>query len=278
MLKLRVANGRLIPCRYGAGEASFREWMEKGGPMLLGSMHVGVSDMLGFQIGTIHQRRVFLVRQRVANSHDTERIEAQYGEYIKFIWVNEPGELLFALKEAAETPDAIAMKCDRLEHAARSECFEFLGARRRFPFTIYHLAILFRRPVLMSVGVPGDDGRSVIHSSSRFEPLEGERRGLALERARAHFQEFLTLVEGLLKAQPYLWFNFIPLNPEETPVVPVEDAGKGAGSDAGTGSSKGKGSSKGTGPAPRPQGAGPVAPSKQECACATGSEETGVVL
>ena len=35
----------------------------------------------------------------------------------------------------------------------------------------------------------------------------------AAARAHEHFQNFLRQVEGLLREQPYLWFNFTPLNP-----------------------------------------------------------------
>ncbi len=34
-----------------------------------------------------------------------------------------------------------------------------------------------------------------------------------LARARIHFQVFLTRVEIMLRAEPELWFNFLPLNP-----------------------------------------------------------------
>ena len=34
-----------------------------------------------------------------------------------------------------------------------------------------------------------------------------------LVRARVHFQEFLTRIEGFLREDPTLWFNFTPLNP-----------------------------------------------------------------
>lgn len=214
MLKLRVANGRLILCRYGQGEASFRRWMEEGGPVLLGSFHFGVSDMQGFQIATTHRRPIHIVRRKVGNSHDTERLRQQFGDLIKFIWVNDPQEMLFALKDAAATDEAIAMKCDRLDGSMRSEVFRFLGARRRFPFTIYHLAFLFRRPVLLSVGVRSGTNGTIVHSSPCFEPVEGETRAAAMARARVHFQGFLDMVEGLLREDPYRWFNFIPLNPE----------------------------------------------------------------
>jgi predicted LPLAT superfamily acyltransferase len=107
----------------------------------------------------------------------------------------------------------VALKCDRLGHSAKTEAFDFLGARRRFPFTLYHLAVLFRRPVLLCVGVAGRGGPdSLVHCSPLFEP--GDRgREEDFARARAHFQDFLRLVERLLREDPYRWFNFLPLNP-----------------------------------------------------------------
>lgn len=220
MLKLRIANGRHIPCKYKGDAEDFRAWLDGGGgQVLLGSMHVGVSDMLGFQIGGRGAHSVYMVRQKVANSHDTERLERRFGGRVKFIWVNDPKDMLFALKEAASTPHPIAMKCDRVEHSSRVESFDFLGKRRVFPFTIYYLALIFRRPVLMSVGVSGDDGVSELHATPLLELREGESREAFLVRARAHFQAFLHLIEGLLRRDPYVWFNFTELNPEPAEVT-----------------------------------------------------------
>jgi len=115
-------------------------------------------------------------------------------------------------EEAAATRAAIALQCDRTEFAARTEEFEFLGARRRFPFTIYHLALIFERPVLLSVGLPDGPAGAVLHASPRFDPRPGESRSEALQRARVHFQAFLRQLEELLFQRPYLWFNFTPLN------------------------------------------------------------------
>ena len=87
------------------------------------------------------------------------------------------------------------------------------GARRRFPFAIYHLALIFGRPVLLSVGIPEGPRLAVLHTSPRFDPRPGEPRAAALARAREHFQAFLGRLEALLRRNPYLWFNFTPLNP-----------------------------------------------------------------
>ena len=215
MLKLRVANGRSHQGVLDRDATDFHDWLAGGRPALLGTFHVGTSDLLGFLLGGRERRRVYLVRQRVANSHDVEKLAALFGDVVRFVWVNQPEEMLFALKEAALRGDgAIALQCDRLEFSSRAEAFDFLGTRRMFPFTIYHLALIFEMPVLLSIGVPSSDPAiSTLHSSSAFVPLPGESRAATLVRARAHFQGFLATVEAVLRAQPYLWFNFLPLNP-----------------------------------------------------------------
>ena len=217
MLRLRVANGAEVPCDYAADAGDFRAWVASGGPMLIGTMHVGSSDLLGFQLGTLRQSTVYIVRERVGNSHDTDALAAHFGPKLRFIWSNERDDLLFQLKHAAETRGAIALQCDRIEHSARTEAFEFLGARRLFPFTIYHLALIFDLPVLLAVGVSAGGNRNRLHASPRFVRRPGESKAEALVRAREHFQAFLRQLEGLLREQPYLWFNFLPLNPIAEP-------------------------------------------------------------
>ena len=211
MLKLRVANGRPHTCELGPGSDDFALWLASERPALLGTFHVGNSDLTGFMLAGQERKRVHLVRLRVGNSHDTDALAARFGDLLHFVWVNEPGELLFALKEAGASGDAVALQCDRPDHSARSERFDFLGARRVFPFTIYYLAFIFGSPVILSFGVPCGPEKSVVHASPAFEPASGEPRAAALERARAHFQAFLRQVEAHLRSHPYQWLNFYPL-------------------------------------------------------------------
>ncbi|MEY2880623.1 MAG: hypothetical protein RLZZ15_3003, partial [Verrucomicrobiota bacterium] len=72
MLRLRVANGRAARCTYAPGAEAFRTWMDTAEPALLGTLHVGASDTLGFLLAAQARRPIFLVRQRVGNSHDLE--------------------------------------------------------------------------------------------------------------------------------------------------------------------------------------------------------------
>jgi predicted LPLAT superfamily acyltransferase len=211
LLRLRLAEGRTHNCRAVSGCEEFMALMASDRPAMLGTFHMGNSDLLGFFFRQF-RRRVFMVRLRVGNSPDTDHLTDRFAPWVTFIWVNEAASLLFALKEAAQSGGSIALKCDRIEHAAKLESFEFLGARRLFPFTIYHLALVFRRPVVFCVSVPGAADESLVHGWPIFEP-DDESKAANLARARAHFQSVLTKVEVLLRANPFLWFNFTQLNP-----------------------------------------------------------------
>ena len=215
MLKLRVAGGCPHRGVLADDATDFRRFIDSGEAALLGTFHLGHSDLIGFLLGGGEKRRVSMIRQRVGNSRDTEQLGELFAEWISFIWVNETDNLLFALKDAVAAGDSIALKCDRVEFSARTAAFRFLGARRLFPFTIYNVALIFNLPVLLAFGVPGRPGESVVHGSPRWTPDPALNREQNLSRARDHFQGFLERVEALLRANPYWWFNFIELNPEE---------------------------------------------------------------
>ncbi len=211
VLRLRVADGLYHRCELGEGSEAFGAWLASSRPAMLGTFHIGNSDLTGFMLAGQARRRVHLVRLRVGNSDDTDSLAARFGDLLHFVWVNESSELLFALKEAGLSGDTVALQCDRPDYSSRSETFEFLGSPRRFPFTIYHLALIFERPVILSIGIPAGRAVSTVIASPAFEPLAGEDRREALARGRAHFKAFLCRVEDYLRREPYQWLNFQPL-------------------------------------------------------------------
>jgi predicted LPLAT superfamily acyltransferase len=220
ILRLRVAEGQPHFCRPLPTCEEFMALMASDRPALLGTFHFGNSDLLGFFLREF-RREIFMIRLQMTNSADTDHLGARFAPWVKFIWVNQTENLLFALKQAAQSGASIALKCDRPEHSAKLEAFDFLGAKRLFPVTIYHLALLFRRPVVFCVSAPGDAQESLLHASPVFEPDGGEKTE-NLARAHVHFQSFLTSVETLLCANPMLWFNFTPLNPVAPAALPLD--------------------------------------------------------
>ena len=219
ILKLRVARGvahggALDPAHAGG----FEDLMRTGQPALFGTFHFGRSDLLGFLLGAHFRRKVAMIRMKVANGVETAQLGRLFGRWVSFIWVNRPQDLLFAIKDAVESGGSLALQCDRMEFTAKVEAFDFLGARRQFPFTIYHLSLLFNRPVVFCLGLPGGTrDQTVIQASPAYLPDPSLGRDANLRRARDHFQAVLSNLETLVREHPHLWFNFIPLNPVAPP-------------------------------------------------------------
>lgn len=209
MEKLRAGSSHVHQFRW-APETPLetRELMEHtSDPLLLGTFHVGYSDLLGFYLGNFN-RRIGMVRVRVGNS-DVEAIAQQKAGAVRLIWLDDPWDQLLAMRDVLEAGDSLALQCDRIEFATRTRAFAFLGARRLFPVTIYALAKLFNVPVYFAYGLPDPrfPGEICVYASRLFRP-DGE------ETADAHFQDVLRDLESRLQKQPEQWFNFCPLNPE----------------------------------------------------------------
>ncbi len=215
MLMLRTGRGAPVRCALEPeNEPAFEALVRSDRPALFGTFHFGGSDLLGYLLGE-RGRRVSILRLRVGNSTDTRLLGERFASQVSFLWINDPARLLFDLKAAIEAGDSLALKCDRLEFSAKAEPFHFLGAPRLFPFTIYHLALLFDRPVVFCTAVP-DAAQQVlrVYASPVFTPDPAAGREANTHAARRHFQAVLAQLETLVRQHPFLWFNFIPLNPE----------------------------------------------------------------
>ncbi len=213
--KLRAAGGVPQRGRLAAGHAGdFEALVGSGKPAFFGTFHFGQSDLIGYLLGQHFNRKVFMVRLQMGNAADTAKMERMFGQWITVIWVDRPENMLFALKEAVASGGSLAMQCDRIEFTSKTDYFDFLGARRKFPSSIYHLALLFDRPVIFCVGVPGEErDETVIHASPAFTADPALGRAANLLRAHEHFQAVLAHLENLIRQHPELWLNFLPLNP-----------------------------------------------------------------
>ncbi len=177
---------------------------------LFGTFHVGQSDLLGCMLSHFG-RKIAMVRHRVSNSCDVEIMERTFANWVKILWINEPRNFLFELKEALDAGLSIGMQCDRIEHGGRLVPLGFLGARRQFPFTIYNLAKMFNLPVAFAfAGQPDTDGGIPVVTSPVFLPGD---HGDPAAAGREHFQQVLLSLENYLGKNPYIWFNFGDLNP-----------------------------------------------------------------
>ncbi len=212
VLKLRLGRGKVPKLCFDpeAEKEAFIELCNSSQPVLFGTFHVGHSDMMGCMLKDF-DRKVAMVRNQVANSRDTEVMAEIFGGNLSFLWINDPGQFIFQLKETIQQGISVGLQCDRTEFSTKRECFRFLGAEREFPMTIYYLADLFKCPVVFSFTGPRRRQDPIaVYTSAIFRPRETRRS--SLEAGRAHFQEILDQLEKHLRRYPELWFNFSPLN------------------------------------------------------------------
>ena len=216
ILRLGICNGEEPKVRFAPGDGDdLRAWLSQGKAALYGTMHMGHSDLIGFYLGRLGGR-VHMVRKKVGNSEDIDRLAERYGSSVSFIWINDWSRLVLAMNDALRAGCSLALQCDRPEHSSKKEGFEFFGERRLFPFTIYHLSIMHGLPVVMSFAVPAEEDSTIteVHVLPQFHPQPGhEHRAENFVAARRHFQEFLCRMETQLRRTPFAWFNFTPLNP-----------------------------------------------------------------
>ena len=216
ILRLGICNGEEPRVRFAPGDGDdLRAWLKEGKAALYGTMHMGHSDLIGFYLGQLGGR-VHMVRKRVGNSEDIDRLAERYEKSVSFIWINDWSRLVLAMNDALRDGRSLALQCDRPEYSSKKEGFEFFGERRSFPFTIYHLSIMHDLPVVMSFAVPAEDDPAVteVHMLPLFHPQPGhENRAANFAAARVHLQGFLHRLERQLRRTPLLWFNFTPINP-----------------------------------------------------------------
>jgi len=220
VLKLQAGRGKL-PTFYFAPKANkdtFIALCHNPEPALFGTFHVGHSDMMGCMLKDFN-RRVAMVRHRVGNSEDTDILASSFSNNLRFLWINDPTNFIFQLKEAIQQGESIALQCDRTEFSSKKASFRFLGEDRAFPMTIYFLADLFKCPVVFSFTGPLEKfSKIAIYTSRVFHPNPDRKK--SMEKAKRHFQEVLYQLENHLKRHPDLWFNFSPLSKgldEESP-------------------------------------------------------------
>ncbi|MFA5258054.1 MAG: hypothetical protein WC360_07885 [Opitutales bacterium] len=211
-------NVRLIhPSGHGD---QFMELVRSGAQVLYGTFHIGCPDLLGFSLADGYCP-ISMIRLKVGNSHDVERFTRHYkGLGLNLIWVNNPQDVIFGINAAIRRKDSIAMQCDRVDYSSRNESFLFIGARRIFPFTIYHLSAIYRLPVAFCVSFNTPEG-IVTHAPAPFHP-EGTKKEV-LRKGKKHFQQVLREVETLLTDYPYQWFNFDCLNPISSDEYELEE-------------------------------------------------------
>jgi len=213
-LRFRTARGKAHHCHLDPDYAGdFLERVTSPELLLFGTFHLGHSDLLGFWL-TDFDRSVRMVRVRMGNSDDIKWLHDRYAGNVEFIWTDDSADIPFSIRDALDAGHSIAIQCDRAAYSSKTGVFEFLGSKVVFPVTIYHLSLIFRLPVVLAFGLDDGSGGTRVVSLPAYVPGPSDHAS-ELTRAHQHFQSAVDVIEGIVRAEPYQWFNFEPLIQKE---------------------------------------------------------------
>ena len=194
---------------HQGSEHLFRLARERRGALLLGA-HLGSFDM-----ARTLARDYGIVLNIVMFTEHAERINRLFEELdpgcrLRVVQL-EPGSVktAFAVKACLDRGELVGILADRVPAGSREEPFwlEFLGRRRAFPRSAFHLACLLGCPTLVSLCVRVGPLRyftRVAQLDAGRRLPRAERETGAEELARAYVRE----LESTCLRHPYQWFNF----------------------------------------------------------------------
>lgn len=108
--------------------------------------------------------------------------------------------------------ELVAMHGDRvLDGSSRSVTAQFFGRPWQVPTGPFELAAAARVPVVFTVGLAGAPGEYTLRAlAPRSVDLSGGPQEKC-DRLREHAQWYSDILEGIVREDPYQWFNFYPV-------------------------------------------------------------------
>jgi predicted LPLAT superfamily acyltransferase len=110
---------------------------------------------------------------------------------------------LFAIKNALDNGEVVAILCDRLFGSPKKKTLDFLGHPANFPIGPFRLAAQMEVPVL-SVAVLKERG---LHYSCRTTLLNVDPDLPLNQRCNQLMEQYVKSMEEVLRQYPEQWFN-----------------------------------------------------------------------
>jgi len=176
---------------------------EKG--FIFAGSHIGNFELMGQAMEQDRKRInciIFGGESRLVQSHRDEVFEKNN---VNLIPVSADMSHLFAIKEALDKGEVVAILSDRMFDSNKKETVPFLGHPADFPIGIFRIAAMLDVPIISAFMLK----MKGTHYQCHLVPLEcptSEKSSTA--KAKALLFEYVHSLESVLKEHPEQWFNF----------------------------------------------------------------------
>ena len=171
------------------GNDAFLELCHSQSGFMILSCHVGNYELAGYAFEATEKRYNALVYSGEARAVMENRNRLLSKNNIRMIPVSEDMSHIFLLNDALASGEIVSIPADRIFGSPRSVECDFLGAKARFPYGPFAMALPRRYKCYIR----------------RVEATQGKSRQ---ERAASLAQSFAREVETVLRLHPEQWFNY----------------------------------------------------------------------
>lgn len=178
---------------------------EKG--IILAGSHVGNFELLGQSIDQ-DQKPISCVIFGGESSGYQQKREIAFGKrHVKLIPIQNDMSHLFAIKEALDNGEIIAILCDRHFGGRKIKKINFMGEEASFPTGIFTIAAQMGIPVVSTFIMKEKRNHYQGYMKHLQIPEEINSVSGMVEQL---LQQYAASIENILHQYPHQWFNYFP--------------------------------------------------------------------
>ena len=189
------------------GEGFIREVAASEGGLLIGA-HIGNWEIAGQLLERI-ETKVHIVMLEAEHEKIKQLLDGvMTKKKMDIIPIQDDFSHLFAIKEALQRKEIVAIHGDRFLPGAKTIAANFLGKTADFPVGPFYLAIKYKKPVIFVSAIKETNTHYHFFATKpkvyEAEPNEISRNGQLL----LILNDYIAEMEKVLKKHPAQWFNY----------------------------------------------------------------------
>ena len=175
--------------------------------IILAGSHVGNFELLGQSIDQDLKPISCIIFGGESSGYQLRR-DLSFGKRnVKLIPIQNDMSHLFAIKEALDNGEIIAILCDRFMGGRKIRKVQFMGEEAMFPSGIFTIAAQMGVPVV-STFIMKEKG---LHYKGYLKHLQiPEEEESVSGTVDLLLQKYATSIENILRKYPHQWFNYFP--------------------------------------------------------------------
>lgn len=184
---------------------NFQTLLEQEKGIILAGSHIGNFELLG-QILSQDKKPISCVIFDGENANYQAHRNAAFGEqHVKLIPIKQDLSHLFAIKEALDKGEIIAILSDRHFGGRKIRKCDFMGKEAYFPTGIFIMAAQMEVPVI-STFIMKEKGT---HYTGFMKQLPADyTSGSVNTNSEKLLKEYVSSLETILQQYPHQWFNY----------------------------------------------------------------------